>query len=30
MDEFARRLGEGEEAPSLRAARVLLEFVEKA
>ena len=28
MDEFARQLGEGEEAPSLRAARVLLEFVE--
>jgi lipid-A-disaccharide synthase len=27
MDEFARRLGEGEEAPSLRAARVLLEFI---
>jgi lipid-A-disaccharide synthase len=28
MDEFARKLGEGEEAPSLRAARVLLQFVE--
>jgi lipid-A-disaccharide synthase len=27
MDEFARRLGEGEEAPSLRAARVLLDFI---
>ncbi len=29
MKEFGRRLGEGDEAPSLRAARVLLEFVEK-
>ena len=29
MDEFARRLGEKEEPPSLRAARVLLDFVEK-
>jgi lipid-A-disaccharide synthase len=28
MNEFACRLGEGEEAPSLRAARVLLDFVE--
>jgi lipid-A-disaccharide synthase len=28
MDEFARLLGEGEEAPSLRAARVLLEFMD--
>ncbi len=28
MDEFARMLGEGDEAPSQRAARVLLEFVE--
>ena len=27
MDEFARKLGEGGEAPSLRAARVLLDFV---
>ncbi|HWY60668.1 MAG TPA: lipid-A-disaccharide synthase [Rhizomicrobium sp.] len=27
MDEFARRLGEGGEAPSLRAARVLLDFI---
>jgi lipid-A-disaccharide synthase len=27
MNEFGRRLGEGEEAPSLRAARVLLEFI---
>jgi lipid-A-disaccharide synthase len=27
MNEFARRLGEGEEAPSLRAARVLLDFI---
>jgi lipid-A-disaccharide synthase len=27
MNEFAKRLGEGEEAPSLRAARVLLEFI---
>jgi len=27
MDEFALKLGEGGEAPSLRAARVLLEFV---
>jgi lipid-A-disaccharide synthase len=29
MNEFARQLGEGDEPPSLRAARVLLEFVEK-
>jgi lipid-A-disaccharide synthase len=29
MKEFGRLLGEGDEAPSLRAARVLLEFVEK-
>jgi lipid-A-disaccharide synthase len=28
MTEFGRLLGEGDEAPSLRAARVLLEFVE--
>ena len=28
MKEFGRLLGEGEEAPSLRAARVLLEFVD--
>jgi len=27
MDEFARKLGEGGEQPSLRAARALLEFV---
>jgi len=27
MDQFARQLGEGEEAPSLRAARVLLDFI---
>ena len=27
MNEFGRRLGEGEEAPSLRAARVLLDFI---
>ena len=27
MDEFAKRLGEGEEPPSRRAARVLLEFI---
>ncbi len=27
MEEFAHRLGEGDEAPSLRAARVLLEFI---
>jgi lipid-A-disaccharide synthase len=27
MKEFGRLLGEGDEAPSLRAARVLLEFV---
>jgi lipid-A-disaccharide synthase len=26
MDEFAQKLGEGSEAPSLRAARVLLDF----
>lgn len=29
MQEFGRQLGEGDEAPSLRAARVLLEFVGK-
>jgi hypothetical protein len=29
MKEFGHLLGEGDEAPSLRAARVLLEFVEK-
>ena len=28
MSEFGRRLGEGEEAPSLRAARVLLNFID--
>ncbi len=28
MDDFARLLGEGDEPPSLRAARVLLDFVE--
>jgi len=28
MRDFGRRLGEGGEAPSLRAARVLLEFIE--
>jgi len=28
MKEFGRRLGEGDEPPSLRAARVLLEFVD--
>jgi lipid-A-disaccharide synthase len=28
MDDFAAKLGEGEEAPSLRAARVLLEFMD--
>jgi lipid-A-disaccharide synthase len=27
MDEFADALGEGKEAPSLRAARILLEFI---
>ena len=27
MNEFGRRLGEGQEAPSRRAARVLLEFI---
>jgi lipid A disaccharide synthetase len=27
MDEFANALGEGKEAPSLRAARVLLDFI---
>ena len=27
MNEFGRRLGEGEEAPSQRAARVLLDFI---
>ena len=30
MNDFARLLGEGDEPPSLRAARVLLAFVEKA
>jgi lipid-A-disaccharide synthase len=30
MKEFGRRLGEGDEPPSLRAARVLLEFVDKS
>jgi len=29
MKEFSAALGEGDEAPSLRAARVLLDFVEK-
>jgi lipid-A-disaccharide synthase len=29
MKQFAAALGEGDEAPSLRAARVLLDFVEK-
>lgn len=29
MTEFGRLLGEGDEAPSLRAARVLLEFVDR-
>jgi lipid-A-disaccharide synthase len=29
MKEFSTALGEGDEAPSLRAARVLLEFVDK-
>jgi lipid-A-disaccharide synthase len=29
MNEFAQALGEGDEPPSLRAARVLLDFVEK-
>jgi len=29
MDEFASALGEGKEAPSLRAARVLLDFIGK-
>jgi lipid-A-disaccharide synthase len=29
MAEFGRLLGEGDEAPSLRAARVLLEFIDK-
>jgi len=29
MDEFAASLGEGKEAPSLRAARVLLDFADK-
>jgi lipid-A-disaccharide synthase len=28
MDEFAHALGEGGEAPSLRAAKILLEFIE--
>ena len=27
MDEFAHSLGEGEEAPSLRAAKILLDFI---
>jgi lipid-A-disaccharide synthase len=27
MDEFAHALGEGEEAPSLRAAKILLDFI---
>jgi lipid-A-disaccharide synthase len=30
MKEFGRRLGEGDEPPSLRAARVLLDFVDSA
>jgi lipid-A-disaccharide synthase len=30
MKDFGRRLGEGDEAPSLRAARVLLEFIDKS
>jgi lipid-A-disaccharide synthase len=29
MNDFAQQLGEGEDPPSLRAARVLLEFIEK-
>ncbi len=29
MKDFGRRLGEGDEAPSLRAARVLLEFIDR-
>ena len=29
MDEFAAKLGEGTEAPSLRAARALLDFLDK-
>jgi lipid-A-disaccharide synthase len=29
MDEFAARLGEGDEAPSTRAARVVLDFVRR-
>jgi len=29
MKEFGRKLGEGDEAPSLRAARVLLDFVDQ-
>jgi lipid-A-disaccharide synthase len=29
MNEFAQMLGEGDEPPSQRAARVLLDFVEK-
>jgi lipid-A-disaccharide synthase len=29
MKDFGQRLGEGDEAPSLRAARVLLEFIER-
>jgi hypothetical protein len=28
MKDFGRLLGEGDEPPSLRAARVLLDFVE--
>ena len=28
MDAFAKKLGEGDEAPSLRAAKALLEFIE--
>jgi lipid-A-disaccharide synthase len=30
MNEFGRRLGEGEEPPSLRAARMLLDFIDGA
>ncbi len=30
MNEFAQMLGEGDEPPSQRAARVLLEFVRGA
>jgi len=29
MNEFAQMLGEGDEPPSQRAARVLLDFIEK-